>query len=304
VQLVGDAVAVRNGAGGVIGYRGARRPVAVDTQAGLARAAADDRITRVLADRGFNIALQPSITIATGRVSGVEALARFGDGRGPEAWFQDAAACGRTCDLDAQAFTAALRLFAVVPHPVDLSVNASPELLMDQDFRAGLSASEVPFNRLVIEVTEHAHIADYAKLNVAIDPLRDLGVRFAIDDTGAGYASLNHVLELRPDVIKLDRTLITHLNEDRARRSLVTALVLLALDLGASVTGEGVETFGQLETLATLGVDQAQGYVLAKPTLDRTQWEAWWDQPWVSPHIAMNAAAHVVTGQDDVPTSR
>ena len=103
-------------------------------------------------------------------------------------------------------------------------------------------------------------------------------MRFAIDDTGAGYASLSHVLRLNPDIIKLDRDLITNLHADRARRSLVTALVLLALDVGAAVTGEGVESRGQLETLADLGVDHAQGYLLARPTTDAARWQEWWNR--------------------------
>jgi EAL domain-containing protein (putative c-di-GMP-specific phosphodiesterase class I) len=84
------------------------------------------------------------------------------------------------------------------------------------------------------------------------------------------------VLQIRPDVVKLDRGLITGVESDPARRSLVTALVLLALELGASVTGEGVETLGQLESLETLGVDHGQGYLLARPTTDRAQWATWW----------------------------
>jgi EAL domain-containing protein (putative c-di-GMP-specific phosphodiesterase class I) len=110
--------------------------------------------------------------------------------------------------------------------------------------------------------------------------LRNAGVRVAVDDTGAGYASLSHVLQLRPDVIKIDRSLITELATDAARRSLVTSLVLLALDLGAVVTGEGVETFAELETLAVLGVDHGQGYLLSRPTTDPLQWAGWARRQW------------------------
>jgi EAL domain-containing protein (putative c-di-GMP-specific phosphodiesterase class I) len=88
------------------------------------------------------------------------------------------------------------------------------------------------------------------------------------------------VLQLNPDIIKLDRALIENLDDDRARRSLVTALVLLALDIGASVTGEGVETDTQKDTLATLGVDQAQGYLLDRPTTDHNVWQRWWSRSW------------------------
>jgi EAL domain-containing protein (putative c-di-GMP-specific phosphodiesterase class I) len=90
-------------------------------------------------------------------------------------------------------------------------------------------------------------------------------MRLAVDDTGAGYASFAHVLRLRPDDIKLDRSLVAGIDSDAARRAFVTAIVLLALELEAAVTGEGVETPGELATLNTLGVDRAQGYHLGSP---------------------------------------
>jgi predicted signal transduction protein with EAL and GGDEF domain len=99
------------------------------------------------------------------------------------------------------------------------------------------------------------------------------------------------VLRLHPGIIKLDRDLIVNLDDDRARRSLVTALVLLALDVGATVTGEGVETATQLETLATLGVDHVQGYLLAPPSTAREQWQAWWPRHWATGCPVQNASA-------------
>ena len=232
------------------------------------------------------MALQPIVDLTSGRVLGVEALARFHDGRSPDAWFADARDAGRTGDLDELTFNAALPLLGLIPDSVYLSVNASPELLMDAGFVERLHESALPLARMVIEITEHARVADYADLNAALTPLRARGVRFAIDDTGAGYASLSHVLQLNPDIIKLDRALIANLDDDRARRSLVTALVLLALDIGASVTGEGVETDTQKDTLATLGVDQAQGYLLARPTTDRNVWQGWCRRSWVPRGVA------------------
>jgi EAL domain-containing protein (putative c-di-GMP-specific phosphodiesterase class I) len=241
------------------------------------------RVQQVVADDDLDIALQPLVSLVDGRVEGVEALARFRDGRGPAEWFGEARACGMTSALDGCTFGSALELLDVVPDDVYLSVNASPELLVDGRFRRRLTSAGRPLDRLVIEITEHARVPDYGELKAAVDALREQSVRFAIDDTGAGYASFNHVLQLRPDIIKLDRGLVTGLDSDPARRSLVTALVLLALEIGATVTGEGVETPGQLESLATLGVDQAQGYLLARPTLDRDAWAAWWAQRLESP---------------------
>ena len=276
VRLQGSAAPIRDRRGTVTGYRGTRRLVHDELYARDVLKAARERVILALRTRSVDIALQPIVCLATGHVAGVEALARFHDGRGPDAWFHDARIAARSRDLDELTFTTALASFAALPSDVYLSVNAGPELLMDAAFRDRVAEADVPLDRLVVEITEHARVPDYDLLNAALEPLRARGVRFAIDDTGAGYASLSHVLRLNPDIIKLDRDLITNLDHDRARRSLVTALVLLALDVGAAVTGEGVETAAQLATLRTLGVDQAQGYLLARPSTDQDLWPEWW----------------------------
>jgi len=274
VRLNGSAVVVRDNKGRVAGFRGARRPVGADAPVGNEDARA--RLRAFLADPELDVALQPLIGLADRRIVGVEALARFRDGRGPDEWFRDARACGMSKQLDIVTFEAAAALLDEIPEGLLLSINAGPDLLLDPRLRRRLVQSGLPLHRLVLEVTEHARVTDYAALSHAVESLREHRIRFAIDDTGAGYASLNHVLQLRPDVIKLDRGLITGVESDPARRSLVTALVLLALELGASVTGEGIETPGQLEALETLGVDHGQGYLLARPTFDRARWATWW----------------------------
>lgn len=238
------------------------------------------RVSAVLRAGSVDVALQPIVSLADGRLVGVEALARFPDGRGPGSWFADATACGRVGQLDELTFTAALDLLPQIPASAYLSVNANPGLLLDAGFRRRLLDRGIPLERLVVEITEHSRVGDYDQLNAALDALRAHGVRFAIDDTGAGYASLQHVLQLRPDIIKLDRSLVAGLDTDRARRSLITALVLLALDIGATMVGEGVETSAELDALATLGVDHVQGYLLGEPTLGAGAWQRWWAEPW------------------------
>jgi EAL domain-containing protein (putative c-di-GMP-specific phosphodiesterase class I) len=161
---------------------------------------------------------------------------------------------------------------------------------MDRTFASRLLDSGLPLDRLVIEITEHVAISDYNLQNEALKSLRDRGVRLAVDDTGAGYASLSHVLQLRPDIIKIDRSLIAGVATDPARRSLVTALVLLALDIGATVTGEGIEELAELDMLATLGVDHAQGYLLGRPTIDPAAWQQWAGQTWDTPDRARGQA--------------
>ena len=136
---------------------------------------------------------------------------------------------------------------------------------------------------LVLEITEHAAVESYSELRSSLQAVREQGLRLAIDDAGAGYASLKHVVELAPDIIKIDRSLVDGVSADRARRSVVSAFVLLALDLGATVVAEGVECRADvLQAVEDLGVDAAQGYLLARPSTSRlqlTKWQAAGPQP-------------------------
>jgi PAS domain S-box-containing protein len=283
VTLQGSTWPIHDEHGAVVGYRGTRQLLTEATVSERAVMATAGRVSRVLADGALDIALQPIIDITSGQLSGVEALARFRDGRPPDVWFREAAEAGLGLDLDRMAFLAALDLLPSLPDDVRLSINASPELLTDPVFQQRLRAPGLPAERIVVEITEHVRITSYADVAEALAPLRELGIRLAVDDTGAGFASLTHVLQLRPDIIKIDRSLVANVTSDPARRGIITALVLLALDLGASVVAEGIETPSELETIGTMGADRVQGYLLARPTTDRARWAKWWDRNWLYP---------------------
>ncbi|WP_165372368.1 EAL domain-containing protein [Nocardioides iriomotensis] len=281
VWLSGAGVPMRDRRGRVFGFRGTRRRVDTSSAGHDGALRARGRVLDLLSHGRVRVALQPIIDLESRRMVGAEGLARFGDGRGPRLWFQDAEAAGLTRELDELTFFAAVDVLRTMRGTGYLSVNASPALLLDATFRARLLRTRVDLTRLVIELTEHDRVADYAELNTALTQLRTRGVRFAIDDTGAGYSSLNHVLNLRPDIIKLDRDLIVDLESDRARRALVTALVLVALETGSVVLGEGTETAAQLDLLSTLGVDQAQGYAIAHPSINPAEWHDWLNRRWL-----------------------
>jgi EAL domain-containing protein (putative c-di-GMP-specific phosphodiesterase class I) len=252
-----------------------RRTLAPPSASAERHEAARQRVDHVLQKRAVDVALQPVIDLTTGQIAGTEALARFADGRAPDIWMAEAIETGQGLALDRAVFTAAVRQLRRLPEHCYLSVNATPELIVHGQLDQLLAGQHAPLERLVIELTEHVKIASYADLHAGLAQLRERGVRLAVDDTGAGYASFNHVLQLRPDIIKIDRSLIANVNADPARRSLITALVLLALDLGATVVAEGVETMAELNTLGSLGVDCAQGYLLARPSTERSRWRLW-----------------------------
>ena len=208
---------------------------------------------------------QPIVDIDSGRAIGFEALARVGPAphRPSELWFTEAAAVGLGVELELSAVRLALGELAALPDDTYLAVNASPSTVASGLLEAELA--DAPAGRVVIEVTEHQAIEAYDRLEDALAELRRRGVRIAVDDAGAGYASFRHVLRLRPDLIKLDMTLTRDIDRDPARRALAGALISFARDTGSVIVAEGVETAAELHTLRLLGVTAAQGHHLGRP---------------------------------------
>jgi EAL domain-containing protein (putative c-di-GMP-specific phosphodiesterase class I) len=223
------------------------------------------RVRRALAEAGLGIAFQPIVDLRSRRVVGVEALARFAapPPRGPDRWFAEAAGVGLGVELELAAIRAAMAQLDLVPDGAYLSVNASPETLMDP--RLGALLGPLPVHRVVVEVTEHARVEDYDRLAGAISGLRGGGLRLAVDDAGAGFASLRHIVQLAPDVIKLDISLTAGVDHHPGRRALAAALTAFAHQTGASLVAEGVESEAEVATLLSLGVDHGQGFHLARP---------------------------------------
>jgi hypothetical protein len=123
----------------------------------------------------------------------------------------------------------------------------------------------VPTDRIVVEVTEHARVNDYLEAQRVLGALRKAGIRVAVDDAGSGYASLRHILELRPDIIKMDLSITRDIDTDPARRALATALVIFAGEVGAVVVAEGAETESELCALQAAGIHRAQGFAISAP---------------------------------------
>lgn len=224
-----------------------------------------ERIGRVVADRAITIAYQPIADLRDGRIVGVEALSRFvaEPARGPDAWFAEAREVGLGNELEMTAVGMALDALDQVPPAVFVSVNLSPESLVGGGLEVVLNGH--PGDRIVIELTEHEHVEDYDALKAVIDPMRRRGIRLAVDDAGAGFASLHHILRLGPDVIKLDLALTRDIDSDAVRRALASSLVTFAHEVGAEIVAEGIETAGEQRTLSALGITLGQGYHLARP---------------------------------------
>jgi len=236
---------------------GGLRPGSADHEACIAR------IAGVLQAEAIVPVFQPVVSLAGGRTIAYEALARFpGDpGHTPDRWFADAWQVDLGVPLELLAVRAAIGALPLLPADAALSVNVSPETVATPAFRDALGTEAY---RVIAEITEHRRLdeADFAR---RLAPLRAAGGRVAIDDFGAGHASLSQVLAVSPDWIKLDMTLTRQLDESPLARALASALVSFAAEVGVGVIAEGVEHAAQISTLEALGIRYAQGYWFGRP---------------------------------------
>jgi len=218
--------------------------------------------------QGFqpHIVYQPIFDAKTLAIGGWECLSRFtheDNPRTPDLWFQDAAEAGLGIDLEGRAIELALHGLAHFPDDIYLTLNCSPQLIFSGRLATLLHGH--PAHRLVLEITEHAVINDYEHLHDALENLRRAGVRVAIDDAGAGFASMRHIVKLSPDMIKLDMSLTRGIDQDPTLRAMASALIAFARETGSTVIAEGVETAGELDALRGLGVNKVQGFLLGQP---------------------------------------
>jgi EAL domain-containing protein (putative c-di-GMP-specific phosphodiesterase class I) len=221
-----------------------------------------DRVRDVLsAGDSLQVVFQPVVDLASSVCVGHEALARFADGRPPDVWFAEAASAGLGVELEMAAIARAAQRYR---GPGRLSINLSPDTLTSAVFMEYLTHWE-DASRIVVELTEHAVVEDYDQIAAALGRIRALGVLVAVDDAGNGTSSLRHILDLKPDIIKLDRSLIAGLDTDMPRRALAASLVRFAADIGALLVAEGIERDEERLACLELGIALGQGYLLGRP---------------------------------------
>lgn len=246
-------------------------------------------VRQILDDDRIDMAYQPVVDLRTGAIIAVEALARFRTAvvRPPDQWFADAASVGLATELEVAAIAAALRRLPDLPPQARLSVNVSPRVALTQAFADCIEGA--PRGRLVVELTEHVPVDDYEPLVERLATFRADGVLVAVDDAGAGYAGLQHIVSLCPEVLKLDRELTCGIEHDPARRAMAASMVHFADEIGALLVAEGIETQAALDTLRQLGISIGQGFHLARPGL----------LPLASDHIQLEAAAPAKGAPDE-----
>lgn len=221
------------------------------------------RIHAILSGNHITTAYQPIIDLRANRVVGFEALSRFDDGNPPDLMFNEAHAVGLGDALDAKAIRLGLEGLRYFAPDVYVSVNIAPETILSPLFSEIFDG--LPAERVTLEITEHAAVEQYKEIEALLRPIRARGLKLAVDDAGAGYASFRHILQLAPDRIKLDGSLTRQVDSDPARRALIAAFVRFSEDTGTKLIAEGVETDTELRALQDLGVAKAQGFFLSRP---------------------------------------
>jgi EAL domain-containing protein (putative c-di-GMP-specific phosphodiesterase class I) len=244
----------------------------VDADSGQAAVDQQRAMVQRLLDRPELVTpvFQPIVSLATGRIAGYEGLSRFpeADGRRPDEWFDLARRCGMGPLLQALALRRMIEIPGR-PNRTWLSLNLDAGALATDAVQGALPED---LSGIVIEVTEQELPPDDEALQRTLDGLRARGARIALDDAGAGYAGLQHVVRIRPDIIKLDRSLVRGVDRDAERLALIESFVAFSARTGASLCAEGIETDEELQVLVDARVDLGQGYRLGRP-----------GPPWASP---------------------
>lgn len=228
------------------------------------RGFADDHarewIDGVIIDERYRFVFQPIMTLGSRRVVGYEALARFADGVDTLEVLELASQAGRRVSLELALVRGALKAAGVFPDGTWIHINVSPLAALAPELATFVTGSR---QRVVLEITEDALFdADGA---TSLRTSLPASCRLAIDDVGAGYAGLSRLLEVRPDIVKIDRAIIAGIHTDPARQALVAGLVQFGNVTDSMVIAEGIEHEEERTVLHSLGVRFAQGYLFAHP---------------------------------------
>lgn len=233
------------------------------------------RIQAVLGNRMLLTAFQPIRELPAGRVTGFEALTRFvsKDGASADTWFREAAAIGLGTELELAALECALSAAGEIPPHLFIAFNLSPKTFVHAPIRELLEHSHVAVDRIVVDLTGPAGPGDWEAASRALDPLRQRGLRVAVNGSGSDAASPAQILNLGPDIIRLDRAFITAITASPSGDG--HAVVALALEVGAVLAAEGVETEAELAAVVEAGLTEGQGYLLGRPSVHPVDWSAW-----------------------------
>jgi EAL domain-containing protein (putative c-di-GMP-specific phosphodiesterase class I) len=224
-----------------------------------------ERIANALDRDELDMVFQPAVRLDHPRIEFFEALARFPSpsGESPEVWFDAAADAGVGAEFEMLAVRSALGRMGALPAGSSVSINVSPATILSPIFAQQMRSS--PLERIIVEITEREVVKCYESIGESLKPLRARGLRVAVDDAGAGHSSFRHILQIRPDLIKLDASLCRGVNKDPMRQALTRALISFCRQIGSDLVAEGIETANELGSLRSLGMSIIQGHIVCRP---------------------------------------
>ncbi len=231
------------------------------------------RLQKILLEEHIYTVYQPIVSTKDLSILGYEALSRGpknSEIEAPIILFTLAEETGLVFELDRVCRKRAIVNAKGKKEGRKLFINTLPNLIYDPDFEAGvfskfLESHNVPISDTVFEITERHAIEQYSHFKQAISYYTDVGITMAIDDVGAGYSSLEAIMEIKPRYVKIDQSIVRGASESPGKRAMVKAVDALAKSIDSETIAEGVETKDDLEVMADLGVDYVQGYYIAKP---------------------------------------
>jgi EAL domain-containing protein (putative c-di-GMP-specific phosphodiesterase class I) len=224
-----------------------------------------DFIVKIISNRSFQNVYQSIVDFTTGKNVGLEALTRFEDVsfESPDWVFREAEHFGLKSELEIAVLHEPIKRTHAMSGDCYVSINVSPATVATKAFKDLVATAAT--DHLVIELNEADTVDCYFALNNHLDKVRELGVSLAIDDVGSGYANFRHILELSPEILKLDISLIRDINISRKKQALAAAIAAYADEFGSKIIAEGVETDAELQILQKLGINLIQGYLFSKP---------------------------------------
>lgn len=260
---------------GVSGQSAEQDPAGAQNGAAIPSRAA---IEAVLHGGMLVTAFQPIHDLGRGGVIGAEALTRFlweQDGDGAGYWFRNAAAVGLGADLEFAALQAAVAASQDLPPDLVVALNLSPAVCLDPRLPGFMEHSPLEPARIMLELTEPLQSGELDPLLEVLAPLRGSGMGLAVEEAGADAASMRHIRSLRPDVIKVGRSLVAGIDADPSGQYLVADLVEFGRRTGAALAAVGIETAAELAVLTRLAVAAGQGHLLGRPTISVKEWATW-----------------------------
>ena len=227
-------------------------------------------LKKIIEEKNIRILYQPIVSMPSRKPMGYEALTRGPKGsffENPELLFDSAAESNMFYDLDTLCRSLSVKKVGPLNDDQILFLNADPSVIDTDHFKKleFLEGSAIRPSQICLEISERTCITNFAKLSSELNALKKSGIKVAIDDVGAGYSSLRSIAELEPEYMKADIALVRAIDSNQIKNSLVQALITLSEKLNCRLIAEGVETESEYNTLLSLGVKYAQGYLFGKP---------------------------------------